>query len=507
MANLRTLIAAALAENDSLIIRARRSDRGEFECTVQPRGWDGEDRFFAFNLTNSEYEVFEFAEIVSCERLSSGTKWTAPRGAAVFSSAASVVSAQPASQMEAARTTVDQRRGVAGGDGQAGAGPAMPVRSAAERRAPGTGSARRLLFAAAALAALFFVIRLISPGGGATTDSLQTATLGLSPKTSDAAYSSVCSARNVKCFEFANGVVRLYRLAGSPFALRTEPSFAADVVAETELTEVHAVLARNAAGSWLYVHLRDGHSVWVSAASVMADGDVDRLPVAEIPPTAIVIVDESVPFTATPIEPLSTETAPVRTATAPPTPVPTEESTATPELAEPNAQPSEEPPSFELDETAVARALATQAASGGVIETADTETDGDGATATPEPTATPPEATATPLVTPSPVARNCPRPEVCIEAPPSGAFRRYTDVYFLGTATHPNFQRYKFEAVNLASGAVGTVAEFWKPVPRGELMRFDPFSMPPGRYRFRMIVIDNTGNSWPEIAEVDIELQ
>jgi hypothetical protein len=31
--------------------------------------------------------------------------------------------------------------------------------------------------------------------------------------------------------------------------------------------------------------------------------------------------------------------------------------------------------------------------------------------------------------------------------------------------------------------------------------------MLPGRYTFRMIVIDNTGNSWPEITEVDIELQ
>jgi hypothetical protein len=56
------------------------------------------------------------------------------------------------------------------------------------------------------------------------------------------------------------------------------------------------------------------------------------------------------------------------------------------------------------------------------------------------------------------------------------------------------------------TGAVGTVAEFRSSVTSGELMRLDTWSMPAGRYAFGLVVIDETGNSYPEIAEVLLEI-
>jgi hypothetical protein len=512
MADLRSLIDGAIAENSSLIIRVRLPDQSEAEYTVQPRGWDGAGRIFAYSLTDSEYQIVELSSMTYCRRMSTGEIWKVERVEDPSPHTSSIVASEAASNGASAPQTIGTPQRFAPLEASPGNSGGVPIRSSdgAENRYPRNGIPLRILLGVTIIVALFLlVMRFSSLDLRAGSNASPTAIRKLAPTAVDRAAAdrlraALCSAQHTKCFELEDGTVRLFRLDGSRFTVRTAPSLDAAAVTSTELAGVGELIARNAAGAWLQVRLWDGRSGWVFAPDVRADGDINSLPIVELFPTAVAGMDEPQFSRASSTKPPPAATKSVRKQI----PASTREVTATSDKVDVNVQTSDEEPSVELDETVVSRILATQGAYDGAGVTPGLES-ADGASPTIEPielpTSPPPDATMT--STPLPVARNCPRAEVCIVAPPSGAYRRYTDVYFLGTAMHPNFQRYKFEAINLASGEVGTVAEFWKPVSRGELMRFATFSMPPGRYTFRMIVIDNTGNSWPEIAEVDIELQ
>jgi hypothetical protein len=45
---------------------------------------------------------------------------------------------------------------------------------------------------------------------------------------------------------------------------------------------------------------------------------------------------------------------------------------------------------------------------------------------------------------------------------------------------------------------------FEAPVTNGVLMDWDTRTVPSGAYWLRLIVVDNTGNYWPEYAEVRV---
>lgn len=100
----------------------------------------------------------------------------------------------------------------------------------------------------------------------------------------------------------------------------------------------------------------------------------------------------------------------------------------------------------------------------------------------------------------------CPGPDVCILSPASGLrVSRGNVVVFTGTATHPNFARYQFQA---GSGATwGHIADFNKPVVNGVLMEFHTDTVPPGTYTIRLQVIDSTGNAGSQKAEVTLTIQ
>jgi len=119
------------------------------------------------------------------------------------------------------------------------------------------------------------------------------------------------------------------------------------------------------------------------------------------------------------------------------------------------------------------------------------------------PTATP---FIPPTVTPSPVAASdnivvdssgCSNPDVTITAPKSG--EHISGAYEVhGTANIPNLAFYKVEI----SGA-GTNSEWLslfvgtKPVVNGVLGSFDSTARETGNYAFRLVVLDNSGNSPP----------
>ena len=102
----------------------------------------------------------------------------------------------------------------------------------------------------------------------------------------------------------------------------------------------------------------------------------------------------------------------------------------------------------------------------------------------------------------------CPSVDVCIIAPNSGTIvNRGAVVDFVGTASKANFVRYKFEARQKDGETWGYIADFSKPVVSGVLMQFDTSSIPSGDYIFRLLVIDNTGNSYPEMPEIELIIQ
>ncbi len=121
------------------------------------------------------------------------------------------------------------------------------------------------------------------------------------------------------------------------------------------------------------------------------------------------------------------------------------------------------------------------------------------ATATP----TPQKPTPTPTKAPPLGTRSCPRREVCITYPPMNATLRGV-VQFRGTATRPNFDYYKFEYKPEGAQNWSFLVRFNRPVTNGVLMDWDTRTVRPGAYWLRLIVVDKTGNYWPEHAQIRV---
>lgn len=96
---------------------------------------------------------------------------------------------------------------------------------------------------------------------------------------------------------------------------------------------------------------------------------------------------------------------------------------------------------------------------------------------------------------------SCPSKYVCITAPISGAVvASGSIVVFRGTADDPYFARYQFMLGNGSSW--GHIADFERAVVNGALMGFQTGSVPPGTYTIRLQVIDKTGNTRFDKADV-----
>lgn len=106
----------------------------------------------------------------------------------------------------------------------------------------------------------------------------------------------------------------------------------------------------------------------------------------------------------------------------------------------------------------------------------------------------------------APIGKSCPSRDVCLTAPANGMrVSRGNVVVFTGTANHTAFARYQFLAGN--NDAWGHIADFDKPVVKGELMELYTDTLPPGTYTIRLQVIDNTGNIVPSKADVTFTIQ
>ncbi len=117
------------------------------------------------------------------------------------------------------------------------------------------------------------------------------------------------------------------------------------------------------------------------------------------------------------------------------------------------------------------------------------------------PTPTIPLPTPTTIPAPTVSARACPRPEECITFPPMDAAVRGA-VQFRGTAIRPNFQYYKFEFRPEGAKTWSFLRRFDQPATNGLLMEWDTTKVPAGAYWLRLIVVDKSGNYWPELAEL-----
>ncbi len=122
------------------------------------------------------------------------------------------------------------------------------------------------------------------------------------------------------------------------------------------------------------------------------------------------------------------------------------------------------------------------------------------------PTPRPQEPTETPIPTATPVPPTpiCPNPEVQITSPGMDAILN-GPVQILGRANIPNFQYYKVE---VGSGENPTSWSIFSdihksPIAGGLLDIWDPSAYPPGVYKLRLTVVDNTGN-YPLPCEVRV---
>jgi catechol 2,3-dioxygenase-like lactoylglutathione lyase family enzyme len=77
-------------------------------------------------------------------------------------------------------------------------------------------------------------------------------------------------------------------------------------------------------------------------------------------------------------------------------------------------------------------------------------------------------------------------------------------VQIRGTATRPNFAYYKFEYKPEGAGTWNFLVRFDRPVTTGVLMDWYTTTVRPGVYWLRLIVVDKTGNYWPEFAELRV---
>jgi hypothetical protein len=149
---------------------------------------------------------------------------------------------------------------------------------------------------------------------------------------------------------------------------------------------------------------------------------------------------------------------------------------------------------------------------------------------TPAPTALPtptlaPVPTVAPIATPLDRIPNTPPPSAPLEGAggpvvgactsagtqiisPSNNQRLSGVVEVLGTANLPAFSFYKFEIQWPGSEDWVTVQSFNTPVAGGVLGYWDttPLAGQPGTYKFRLVVVDNTGN-YPEPCVVGVIIQ
>lgn len=122
------------------------------------------------------------------------------------------------------------------------------------------------------------------------------------------------------------------------------------------------------------------------------------------------------------------------------------------------------------------------------------------------PTPRPQEPTETPAPTATPVPPTpiCPNPGVQITSPGVDTILN-GPVQILGTVNIPNFQYYKVE---VGSGENPTSWSMFSdihksPIAGGLLDIWDPSAYPPGVYKLRLTVVDNTGN-YPLPCEVRV---
>ncbi|MDW8317596.1 MAG: hypothetical protein RMN53_07130 [Anaerolineae bacterium] len=97
----------------------------------------------------------------------------------------------------------------------------------------------------------------------------------------------------------------------------------------------------------------------------------------------------------------------------------------------------------------------------------------------------------------------CPRPEACITFPKPND-RISGIVAFRGTAIRDGFQYYKFEFRPETRPDYAYLVHFEAPVVHGVLMEWDTRTVPSGPYWLRLVVVDRTGNYWPEFAEIRV---
>jgi hypothetical protein len=110
-------------------------------------------------------------------------------------------------------------------------------------------------------------------------------------------------------------------------------------------------------------------------------------------------------------------------------------------------------------------------------------------------------------VTPTPqvIAPACPHANAQVDRPGQNQVVD-AGIQVVGTATKEGFNRYEFKFQNqdLPRDDWHWVETFRIPVQNGDLGFWPTAHLPPGRYRFMLIVIDNTGNSQECIVPVVI---
>jgi hypothetical protein len=75
-----------------------------------------------------------------------------------------------------------------------------------------------------------------------------------------------------------------------------------------------------------------------------------------------------------------------------------------------------------------------------------------------------------------------------------------------GSAHIDNFDYYKFEYRSKEAPDWAFVQSFNEMVVDGVLGVWDTSSLPPGAYKFRLVVVDKTGN-YPKPCEVDVTIE
>ncbi|OQY48011.1 MAG: hypothetical protein B6242_03495 [Anaerolineaceae bacterium 4572_78] len=98
---------------------------------------------------------------------------------------------------------------------------------------------------------------------------------------------------------------------------------------------------------------------------------------------------------------------------------------------------------------------------------------------------------------------NCPNPGIQIIRPGDGASLSGV-VQFVGTANIENFDYYKVE-LRYPNGEWSFLQRYDSPVSQGVIAVWDTNTVLPGRYGFRLIVVDKTGN-YPLPCEMSIQI-